>query len=205
MNGNFIDEDINKFKSRMIFLMLPLLILIGFFVFLFGLTERTLQCTYDGINSYNCQTNLKIFVFDLETDTFSNITKAVMASSRNHTAKSRTTYQMQFVNENGNNFAYTNIWTNMSGSINKEVAAVNRHFEESKNFSYTFMREWFLIIFGLFFAGVPLLMLFFILHNPNDTGFKDFDAKKFLAKKDLSKMSDAEILAFIKQKDSEGK
>ena len=198
MSNTFANEDVNKFKSRMIFLMLPLFILIGFFVFLFGLTERTLHCNYVGTNGYNCQTNLKILGIDLETDNFSNITKAVMVSSR---GSKGTNYQMQFVDIKGQNIPYTRTWTNMHNSVSRNIKAVNKYFEEGKNFSYTFAREWFLIAFGLFFAGVPLLMLFFILHNQNDTGFRNFDAQKFI-KKDLSKMSDEEIMEFIKQKDS---
>ena len=183
MNNTFANEDVNKFKSRMLFLMFPLFIIIGFFVLLFGLTNRTLHCTYVGANGYNCQTNLKIFAFNLDTDNFSNITKAVSVASKRSGSKSRTTYQMQFVNQSGQNFAYISSWTSMPGKINKEVAAVNKYFDSGRDFNYTFAREWFLIIFGLLFAGVPMLILFLISHNSNDTGFKDFDAQKFLAKK----------------------
>lgn len=205
MNNALANEDVNKFKSRMIFLMFPLFIIIGFFVFLFGLTNRTLHCAYGGANGYACQTDLKIFAFNLDTDNFSNITKAVSVASRRSGSKSRTTYQMQFVNQNGQNFAYTRTWTSMYGKVNKEVLAVNKYFADGRDFNYTFARDWFLIIFGLLFAGVPMLILFLISHNPNDTGFRDFDAQKFLAKKDLSKMSNEEILAFIKQKNDTGK
>ena len=199
MNNTFANEDVNKFKSRMIFLMFPLFIIIGFFVLLFGLTNRTLQCTYVGVNAYNCQTNLKIFAFNLDTDNFSNITKAVSVASRRSGSE---VYQMQFVNQSGQNFAYISSWTSMHGKVNKEVAAVNKYFDGGRDFNYTFARDWFLIIFGLLFAGVPMLILFLISHNSNDTGFRDFDAQKFLAKKDLSKMSNDEILAFIKQKNN---
>ena len=197
MNNTFANADVNKVKSRMMFLMLPLFVIVGFFVFLFGLTERTLHCTYIGVNGYNCQTNSKIFIFDLGTDNFSNITKATLASSR---GSKGTTYQMQFVNGNGQNFQYTKTWTNMRSAVNKNITAVNKHFEEGKDFNYTFAREWFLIIFGLFFAGVPVLILIATLRATSDnTGFGNFDARKFI-KKDLSKMSDEEVMAFIKQK-----
>ena len=205
MNGTFANEDVNKFKSRMSFLMFPLFIIIGFFVLLFGLTNRTLHCTYGGANGYNCRTDLKIFAFNLDTDNFSNIIKAVSVASRRSGSKSRTTYQLQFVNQNGQNFAYTRTWTSMHGKVNKEVAALNAYFAGGRDFNYTFAREWFLIIFGLLFSGVPMIILFLISYNPNDTGFKDFDAQKFLAKKYLSKMSNEELLAFIKQKNDKEK
>ncbi|MBO4707035.1 MAG: hypothetical protein J5594_00530 [Elusimicrobiaceae bacterium] len=199
MNGTFANEDVSKFKSRMIFLMFPLFIIIGFFVLLFGLSSKTLHCTYGGVNGYACQTNLKIFAFNLGTDNFSNITKAVSVTSKRSGSN---VYQMQFVNQSGQNFAYTSSWTRMPGKVDKEVVALNKYFDSGRDFNYTFAREWFLIIFGLFFAGVPILILFLISHNPNDSGFRDFDAKKFLAQKDLSKMSNEEILAFIKQKNN---
>lgn len=199
MNGSFGNADVNKLKSRMMFLMLPLFILVGFFVFLFGLSNRTMFCTYNGANNYNCQTNLQIFGFSLGTDNFSNITKATMASSR---GSKGTTYQMQFVNQNGQNLQYTNTWTSMRSSVNKNITEVNRYFEAGKNFSYTFAREWFLIIFGLFFAGIPILILIVTIKaTNNNTGFGNFDARKFI-KKDLSKMSDEEVMAFIKQRDA---
>lgn len=192
-----MNEDINRNKAKMMLLMLPLFIIVGIFVTLFGLSTRTLTCTYEGASGYNCQTDLKIFGFDLGTDSFYNLTKAVMASSR---GSKGTNYQMQFVNQSGQNIQYTKTWTNMYNSVNKNVMEVNKYFGRNKNFNYTFAREWFLIIFGLFFAGIPLLILFVTVYiTSNDTGFKNFDAQKFI-KKDLSKMSDAEVLAFIKQK-----
>ena len=192
-----MNEDINKSKAKMMLLMLPLFIIVGIFVTLFGLSTRTLTCSYEGANGYNCQTDLKIFGFDLGTDNFYNLTKATMASSR---GSKGTNYQMQFVNQGGQNIQYTKTWTNMYSSVNKNVTEVNKYFGQNRDFNYTFAREWFLIIFGLFFAGIPLLILFVSLRaTSNDTGFKNFDAQKFI-KKDLSKMSDEEVLAFIRQK-----
>lgn len=197
MNENF-NRNVNTSKSKIFLLILPLFIIVGLAIFIFGLGNRTLHCTYTGVNGYNCQTNLKILGFDLGTDNFQNITKAVMASSR---GSKGTNYQMQFENQNGQKFRYTGVWTGSYNSVNKEIKAVNKFFEAGQNFNYNFAREWFMIIFGLFFAGLPMLMLIFSLRaTSDDTGFGNFDAQKFM-KKDLSKMSDAEVLAFIKQKD----
>lgn len=196
MNGNF-NKGVNTSNSKVFLLILPLFIIVGLAIFIFGLGNRTLHCTYGGTN-YNCQTNLKILGFDLGTDNFQNITKAVMASSR---GSKGTNYQMQFENQNGQKFRYTGVWASSYNSVNKEIKAVNKLFETGQNFNYNFAREWFMIIFGLFFAGLPMLMLIFSLRaTSDDTGFGNFDAQKFI-KKDLSKMSDAEVLAFIKQRD----
>ncbi len=205
MNADFTDEDILKKNHKIFFRIMPLFIIVGILVCLFGATDRTLHCTYGGANGYACQTNLKIFAFNLETDNFTNITEAVLVSSKRSGSTSRTTYQMQFVNKSGQKLQYTRTWISMYGKVNKEVAAVNKYFADAHDFNYTFVRNKFLIFFGLLFAGVPMIILFLISHNPNDTGFRDFDAKKFLAQKDLSKMSNEEILAFIKQKNNMGK
>lgn len=140
MEGNF-NKDIGGDKSKIFLLILPLFIIVGLAIFIFGLGNRTLHCTYTGANGYACQTNLKIFAFNLGTDNFTNITEAVLVSSKRSGSTSRTTYQMQFVNQKGQNFTYTNSWTSGYSFINKNVKNLNAKFAENKDFIYELPSE----------------------------------------------------------------
>ncbi len=174
-------------------------VILGIFVTSYGCSNKTLQCTYNNQMAYDCQRNLKVFGIDFGTQKFSNITKAVLTSKENR--KGELNYQIQFVNKNGENVQGANTW-NTYDIVNKDVTEINESFGKSKNFNYTFVQDRFAGLWGLFFIVFPFLLLFLIPRDTKDTGFKNFDAKKFLAKKDLSKMSDEELLAFIKQKNN---
>jgi hypothetical protein len=200
MNGNF-NADINKFKSRKgNVITFTLCIILGIFVASYGFSKKTLQCAYNNQKAYDCQRNLKIFGINFGTKNFSNITAAISVSKRNR--HGRLDYQLQFVNKNGEHIKNAHSWTDYN-VVNKDVTEINKHFEEGKNFSYIFVREWFFAVLGLFIALFPFLLYWLLLHTTWDlsnTGFGNFDAQKFI-KKDLSKMTDEEVMAFIKQRD----
>ena len=194
--GSNQDFSANIKKAKAVFyIMIPIFCLISLFTMVMGTTTRKVSCTYKRDSAvYNCQVTSKNFLTGTSVKNYTNIQKAVLASSRSRSSKggSSTVYQVQFLNSEGEKLGYDNSWTSLSSSVKVKVINLNTHFNAKKDFSYDLGMDWVLILFSLPFLIFPLLIFFVFRHLINNYIFEEVSLGQYQAVmkvKDIGKMN----------------
>ena len=194
--GSNQDFSTNIKKAKAIFyIMIPIFCLISIFTMVVGSTTREMSCKYQSDSRvYNCQVISKNFLTGTSVENYTNIQKAVVASSQSRSSKggSSTVYQVQLADNQGNQNVYNNSWTSLSSSVKVKVINLNTHFNAKKDFSYDLGMDWVLILVSLPFLIFPLLIFFVFRHLINNYIFEEVRPGQYQAVmkvKDIGKMN----------------
>ncbi len=167
-NNEDFSQNVKKTKA-VLYIMIPIFCIFGIVAIIWGSVSRSLACTYNNNAAYDCRIISNNIFTGNNTKNYSNIRGVTLASQR---GSQSTMYQIQLVDNKGNQLSYTNTWESPATSLRKKVDELNKYFNSNKNFSYDFGVEWILICMGLAFIIVPFIILAVFKHYTDNYIFE---------------------------------
>ena len=209
-NGVFLpNSKINKILTYSVFL---IMIVINVLIIMFCLSvDRKITCTYNGMSGYNCVISQKNIYKGIKNTNYANIKSANVYKGRIYGRKGllqdEYRYRISLVDVNGAEHYYED-WSTRISPAKKMVQILNSEFSKNQNFEQKLPGDWFYILLAILLNIFFIIMILFFRDTVNNYVFEEVEPgiyKPFLRIDGVSKMSEAEILAFIKQKNTEGK
>ncbi len=204
-NGVFLpNSKINKIFTYFTFL---LMIVINVLIVMFCLSvDRKITCTYNGTSGYNCVISQKNIYKGIKNTNYANIKSANVYKGRIYGRKGllqdEYRYRISFVDVNGSKHYYED-WSTRISSARKMAEILNSEFFKNQNFEQKMPGDWFYVFLALSLTIVFIIMLFIFRDTVNNYVFAEVEPgvyKPVLRINGVGKLSDAEILALIKQK-----
>ena len=196
------DRKLNKFLKILIWLILLFFLIISVLAINSCSMGGVISCTYQGKNGYNCTIKSRNIFGKANTKNYYGIERVDFVKTPGSNYRRDPLFEMHLIDFDGNRLHYTE-GPRQYESVGRMVKDLNFRFTKNENFIYKMKGDNLIFFFCVAIMLFFLIAIFIFRDVVNNYVFKEVEPgifKPVLRIKNVRKMRDAEILAFIKQK-----